>query len=114
MWWICVLRWRCWRPGVGCGPASGGRWMRGQGRHRGDEWADRIGARRAIRYDLSYDPARGRWYLDASWKTTPPPAASLEELRGAPMLGVDLNAGHLAACVLDSSGNPVGEAVSIE
>jgi len=82
--------------------------------HRGQEWADRIGARRAIRYDLSYDPARGRWYLDASWKTTPPPAASLEELRGAPMLGVDLNAGHLAACVLDSSGNPVGEPVSIE
>jgi hypothetical protein len=23
----------------------------------------------AVRYDISYDPARGRWYLDASWKT---------------------------------------------
>ncbi len=30
------------------------------------------------------------------------------------MLGVDLNAGHLAACVLDASGNPVGEPVSVE
>ena len=30
------------------------------------------------------------------------------------MLGVDLNADHLAACVLDGSGNPVGEPVSIE
>ena len=30
------------------------------------------------------------------------------------MLGVDLNADHLAACVLDSSGNPLGEPVTIE
>jgi hypothetical protein len=82
--------------------------------HRGSEWADRIGARRAIRYDLSYDPGRRRWYLDASWKTTPQPAAPLKELRSAPVLGVDLNDGHLGACVLDSSGNPVGEPTSID
>ena len=30
-------------------------------------------ARRAVRYDISYDPQRGRWYLHASWKTTPHP-----------------------------------------
>ena len=29
------------------------------------------------------------------------------------MLGVDLNADHVAACVLDSSGNPIGEPISI-
>ena len=29
------------------------------------------------------------------------------------MLGVDLNADHLAACVLDASGNPIGEPVTI-
>jgi IS605 OrfB family transposase len=29
------------------------------------------------------------------------------------VLGVDLNADHLAACVLDASGNPLGEPVSI-
>ncbi len=28
-------------------------------------------ARRAVRYDIIYDPARDRWYLDASWKTVP-------------------------------------------
>ena len=27
----------------------------------------------AVRYDISHDPARGRWYLDASWKVPPPP-----------------------------------------
>src|SRR5882757_1388815 len=35
--------------------------------HRGGEWADRIAGRRAVRYDISWDPARDRWYLDASW-----------------------------------------------
>src|SRR4029077_19411839 len=74
--------------------------------HRGDEWAERVAARRAVRYDISYDPARGRWYLDASWNTTPAATPSLDELRSGPVLGVDLNDGHLAAYVLDRSGNP--------
>ena len=39
--------------------------------HRGAEWADRVSARRAVRYDITYDPARDRWYLDASWKPAP-------------------------------------------
>ena len=30
------------------------------------------------------------------------------------MLGVDLNDGHLACCVLDASGNPIGEPLSID
>lgn len=34
--------------------------------HRGGEWADRITADRAVRYDLHRDQ-RGCWYLDASW-----------------------------------------------
>jgi IS605 OrfB family transposase len=82
--------------------------------HRGQEWADRVAARRAVRYDISYDPDRDRWYLDASWKTTPEPARDIEELRAGRVLGVDLNDGHLAACVLDTSGNPIGEPVSID
>ena len=41
--------------------------------HRGDEWAARVKARRAVRYDISYDSACGRWYLDASWTTDPEP-----------------------------------------
>ena len=72
-----------------------------------------MAARRAVRYDISYDPARGRWYLDASWKTSPEPVPELDDLRAGPVLGVDLNADHLAACVLDASGNPIGEPVTI-
>jgi IS605 OrfB family transposase len=82
--------------------------------HRGQEWAARVGGRRAVRYDLIYDPGRDRWYIDASWKTAPEPAPALDELRGGPVLGVDLNADHLACCVLDASGNPIGDPTSIE
>ena len=81
--------------------------------HRSSEWAARVNARAAVRYDISYDPARGRWYLDASWKSSPEPTPALDELRGGPVLGVDLNADHLAACVLDASGNPIGEPTTI-
>jgi hypothetical protein len=81
--------------------------------HRGDEWADRVATRRAVRYDITFDPTRDRWYLRASWKTRPDPVPELGDIRGWPVLGVDLNADHLAACVLDSSGNPIGEPVTI-
>jgi IS605 OrfB family transposase len=82
--------------------------------HRSDEWGDRVRDRRAVRYDITFDPTRGRWYLDASWTTAPEPAPTLDDLRAGDVLGVDLNADHLAACVLDSSGNPVGEPVTID
>ncbi|MDT5182315.1 MAG: hypothetical protein QOI29_473 [Mycobacterium sp.] len=82
--------------------------------HRDGEWLARVAARRAVRYDISYDPDRGRWYLDASWKTSPEPVSSFDELRTGRVLGVDLNHGHLAACVLDAFGNPIGEPVTIE
>jgi len=75
--------------------------------HRGSEWAAQA-ATGAVRYDITFDPARGRWYLDASWRislVTPP---SLEDLRQARALGVDLNADHLGCWVLDPSGNPIG------
>src|SRR5258705_4369450 len=81
--------------------------------HRGHQWAERVGSRRAVRYDIRYDPARGRWYLDASWKTTREPAPDLTQLRAGRVLGVDLNADHLALCVLDAAGNPIGEPTSI-
>jgi IS605 OrfB family transposase len=51
--------------------------------------------------------------LDASWATSPAPPPELDDVRAGPVLGVDLNADHLAACVLDSSGNPIGEPVTI-
>ncbi|ORA38518.1 hypothetical protein BST20_11935 [Mycobacterium branderi] len=82
--------------------------------YRGDEWAERVASRQAVRYDVHFDADRGRWYLDASWRTSPKPVPSLEELRAERVLGVDLNADHLACCVLDASGNPIGEPNSIE
>jgi IS605 OrfB family transposase len=72
-----------------------------------------VAARRAVRYDISYDPDRDRWYLDASWTITPEPAPQLDELRAGRVLGVDLNADHLATCVLDSAGNPIGGPTTI-
>ena len=78
--------------------------------HRRDEWVDRAAAHRAVRYDISYDARRDRWYLDASWAVPAPAPTALKDLTaaGAQALGVDLNADHLAAHVLDSHGNPVG------
>ena len=81
--------------------------------HHSDQWADRVATRRAVRYDISYDPGRDRWYLDASWTLTAEPAAPIEALRAGSVLGADLNADHVACCVLDAAGNPVGEPVTI-
>jgi hypothetical protein len=81
--------------------------------YRGDEVAAQTSSG-AVRYDVSFDAKKSRWYLDASWRCSSeevPP--SLKELREAPVLAVDLNHGHLAACVLDSSGNPVGTPFTI-
>ena len=67
----------------------------------------------AIRYDISFDPGRGRWHLNASWKKPELPAISLAELRSCPVLAVDLNARHLAVAAVDPSGNPVKAPVTI-
>ena len=86
---IWIGRWH------GCGGGRRGlfaRWSVSRPRSVGDERG-------------AYDWNRGRWSLDASWKITPEPAPDLEELRRDRVLGVDLDDGHLAACVLDASGN---------
>ena len=75
--------------------------------HRGDEVAAQAMSG-AIRYDISHDPQSGRWYLDASWRTSPGPAPSLEDLRQHPVVAVDVNVGHLAAAVITADGNPAG------
>lgn len=66
----------------------------------------------AIRYGITFDPVKARWYLDASWKraVVQPPAG--DDLRGHRVLAVDVNAGHLAAIVVDSAGNPVGRPIT--
>jgi IS605 OrfB family transposase len=75
--------------------------------YRGDEVAAQA-ASGAVRYDITFDPARGRWYLDASWKRAPAPVPSLGELRGRPVVAVDVNHGHLAAAVDAADGNVLG------
>ncbi|MEU4159229.1 hypothetical protein [Actinoplanes sp. NPDC026670] len=82
--------------------------------HRASEWADRVSADQSVRYDISFDPDpdRGRWYLDASW-SAPTQAVGLDALAGGRMLGIDLNADHLAAYVIDGHGNPVGAPITI-
>jgi IS605 OrfB family transposase len=67
----------------------------------------------AIRYDIRLDPARGRWYLDASWKTPPAAPLPLAAARQGSIVAVDLNAGHLAVAVLDPDGNQAGTPYTI-
>jgi hypothetical protein len=80
--------------------------------HRGDEVAAQA-ATGAVRYDISRDPVRGRWYIDASWRTPARPASSLDDLRGFPVIAVDVNAGHLAVAVAAPDGNVLGEPFTI-
>ena len=77
--------------------------------HRGEEVAARAQTRRCIRYDITHDPIRDRWYLGASW------GLELVEVAHLPgqMLAVDLNAGHLAAHLLDEHGNPTGRPITV-
>ena len=80
--------------------------------YRGGEVAAQAGTG-AVRYDISCDPVRGRWYLDASWKAAPAPAPCLDDLRAHPVLAVDLNHGHLAAWAVTPDGNPAGPPVTV-
>ncbi|MEA9999684.1 hypothetical protein QN367_11280 [Cryobacterium sp. RTS3] len=76
---------------------------------RGAEWADRAAQNQAIRYDITFDADKERWYLNASWSyqdaAVIPPVTALQ---GGRIIGVDLNADHLTAGIVDASGNPVG------
>ena len=80
--------------------------------YRGDEVAAQA-ATGAVRYDVTCDPARDRWYIDASWKTAPAAAAALDELRQYPVVAVDVNAGHLAVAAVAPDGNVLGTPATI-
>ena len=80
--------------------------------YRGDEVAAQA-ASGAVRYDICVDPVRGRWYIDASWKTPARPAPALDGLRSWPVVAVDVNAGHLAVAVLAPDGNVTGTPFTI-
>ncbi|MFI1659606.1 IS200/IS605 family accessory protein TnpB-related protein [Streptomyces sp. NPDC020472] len=76
--------------------------------HRGEEWRDRVTENRAVAYRIHLDVVRGRWYLDASWTRKALPVVPLATLRAGGLVGVDMNADHLAAWRLAPHGNPVG------
>ncbi|QOV34212.1 transposase [Streptomyces ferrugineus] len=77
--------------------------------YRGEQWADRVTANRAVAYRIHEDVGRGRWYLTASWTIPPVQTVPLAAARAHGLIGVDTNADHLAAWRLDNHGNPVGE-----
>ncbi|MFJ9006671.1 IS200/IS605 family accessory protein TnpB-related protein [Streptomyces canus] len=76
--------------------------------HRGQEWADRVAANRAVAYRIHLDVARGRWYVTAAWQIPVSPTVPLAAALAHGVIGVDLNADHLAAWRLDTHGNPTG------
>jgi IS605 OrfB family transposase len=76
--------------------------------HRGGEWADRVAANRAIAYRIHLDTGRDRWYLTASWQIQSTPTLPIEAALAHGVVGVDMNADHLAAWRLDVHGNPTG------
>ncbi|MEV0369935.1 IS200/IS605 family accessory protein TnpB-related protein [Streptomyces sp. NPDC050636] len=76
--------------------------------HRGTEWADRVEADRAVAYRVHYDTARGRWYITASWQYQPTRTIPFKAALAHGVIGVDINADHIAAWRLDTCGNPVG------
>jgi IS605 OrfB family transposase len=76
--------------------------------HRGQEWADRVEANRAVAYRIHYDVARTRWYITASWQYQPTKTIPLAAALAEGVIGVDTNADHLAAWRLDRHGNPIG------
>ena len=85
--------------------------------HLSEEWSERARARRSIRYELDYRfPQRnktGGWYLTASWSLDETPLPELSALRLHRTLAVDLNSDHVACCVVDAQGNPVGRPFDI-
>jgi predicted transcriptional regulator len=87
--------------------------------YRADEWLGRITGGCSVAYTIAGKPGRAGRYLTASW-ATPPEAISVGGepdtdvgARG-PIVGVDLNDGHLAVRRLDAHGNPVGRAHRID
>jgi hypothetical protein len=83
--------------------------------YRADEWRARITSGKSMSYAITRKPGRAGRYLTAAWACTPTTSDALwaQSPRGdghadGPVVGVDLNDGHLAVRRLDEHGNPVG------
>jgi hypothetical protein len=89
--------------------------------HRADEWRARITGGQSVAYAITRRPGRGGRYLTAAWACTPTTSDSIcmqspngDARADGPVVGVDLNEGHLAARRLDEHGNPVGRPERID
>jgi IS605 OrfB family transposase len=90
--------------------------------HRGQHWAQRISGGNSVCYTLTRRPGRAGRYLSACWAAPSVPyragrhdcAAGHDVYASGPVVGVDLNDGHLAVRRLDTHGNPIGAAERIE
>ncbi|MCA2247505.1 hypothetical protein JF729_06805 [Mycobacterium intracellulare] len=90
--------------------------------HRGDEWVQRITGANSVSYTITRRPGRAGRYLTAAWAVPALPYWAGRENCGAgddvvvsgPVVGVDLNDGHLAVRRLDAHGNPIGSAQRID
>jgi IS605 OrfB family transposase len=86
--------------------------------HRADEWATRITGANSVSNTITRRPDRGGVYLRASWAQPSVPSwvdredcdAGADVSAAGPVVGVDLNDGHIALRRLDEHGNPVGAA----
>jgi IS605 OrfB family transposase len=82
--------------------------------YRADEWRARITGGKPVSYRITRAAGRAGRYLTAAWAVTPEtpgtqPATSDTDVRvRGPVVGVDLNDGHLAVRRVDAYGNPVG------
>jgi len=88
-------------------------------RYRHNEWLDRITGGQSVSYRITRTPGRAGRYLTASWATPPTNCLVIgrpdtDVRAGGPIVGVDLNDGHLALRRLDEYGNPVGPATRID
>jgi IS605 OrfB family transposase len=89
--------------------------------YRADEWRARITTGKPVSYTLTRKPGRAGPYLTASWTCLPTtseivcsPSPNDEVRASGPVVGVDLNDGHLAVRCLDEHGNPVGQPQRID
>jgi IS605 OrfB family transposase len=84
--------------------------------HRREELEARLHGRRAVRLDIDATAdrkGREKVMLRIAWVCPSQPALSLPQARVGGLVGVDLNADHLAAARRDEAGNPVGRPVRV-
>ncbi|MGH3523781.1 MAG: hypothetical protein ACRDU4_13410, partial [Mycobacterium sp.] len=87
--------------------------------YRADEWAARTTGGKSVSYTITRTPGRAGRYVTAAW-ALPPETPDRMHISGAhvracgPVVGVDLNVGHLAVRRLDARGNPVGAPAHID